>query len=319
VSPEGPLSRHVTAISDRETVRTLLGEIDTANEAALIMWSNDYDPPCAINRDGTDYVAHITKQVSDCPITNQDFEVRVHADGSIESSEIGDPRESGGCVGRRPDRLHSDAASTCRSEIGRFLSRTAHLEGSAVIAFAQLALQLREHDAPRDLVDRAIRAAEDEVRHARDVEALGRSHGARSEPAVVTKGGRRTLLSLAVENAVEGCVRECWGALVAHYQAQHATDEAVRKVWAQIAEDESAHALLSLDLGRWFRTQLSAEECARVEAARETAAEELFEEIAKSGEALPAVGLPDASVAACLLRDLSATVFAPSGTAMSAA
>jgi hypothetical protein len=42
---------------------------------------------------------------------------------------------------------------------------------------------------------------------------------------------------------LEGCVRECWGTLCAHYQAQTATD--VRAVWRDIGGDETEHAQLS--------------------------------------------------------------------------
>jgi hypothetical protein len=44
---------------------------------------------------------------------------------------------------------------------------------------------------------------------------------------------------------LEGCVRECWGTLCAHYQAQTATATDVRAVWRDIGGDETEHAQLS--------------------------------------------------------------------------
>jgi hypothetical protein len=42
--------------------------------------------------------------------------------------------------------------------------------------------------------------------------------------------GARSLESIAIENAVEGCVNETWAALVATLQAAHATDPELRAV-----------------------------------------------------------------------------------------
>ena len=62
---------------------------------------------------------------------------------------------------------------------------------------------------------------------------------------------------IALENTIEGCVREAFGALVATHQAQHATDPELRAMFAAIAKDETEHAALSLDLADWIEPQLS--------------------------------------------------------------
>jgi hypothetical protein len=55
----------------------------------------------------------------------------------------------------------------------------------------------------------------------------------------------RSLEELAVENAVEGCVRETYGALTAIWQARTAKDPSVAAAVRRIARDETRHAALS--------------------------------------------------------------------------
>lgn len=66
----------------------------------------------------------------------------------------------------------------------------------------------------------------------------------------------RPLAALAAENAIEGCARESYGALVAAWQATHAIDDDVRAAYASIARDEARHALLSAAIDDWARTRL---------------------------------------------------------------
>jgi hypothetical protein len=53
------------------------------------------------------------------------------------------------------------------------------------------------------------------------------------------------VLAIATENAVEGCVRETFAALVATWQAEHARDRVVRDAMRRIAADETRHAELA--------------------------------------------------------------------------
>ena len=55
---------------------------------------------------------------------------------------------------------------------------------------------------------------------------------------------------IALENATEGCVRETYGALVAHRQANIATDRSIRCMMQTIATDETNHAGLAWDVKR---------------------------------------------------------------------
>ncbi|WP_233595239.1 MULTISPECIES: hypothetical protein [Corallococcus] len=89
---------------------------------------------------------------------------------------------------------------------------------------------------------------------------IARRFGATPQRPVVTALPLRPLLDVALDNAVEGCVRETYGALVAHYQALHAQDTEVREAMVRIAEDETRHAGLSWDIDQWARSRLSSQE-----------------------------------------------------------
>ena len=70
------------------------------------------------------------------------------------------------------------------------------------------------------------------------VSRLARTFGAEPEPVRITPCRCETFETVAVENAIEGCVRETYGALVSFWQARAAGDPKVREVYARIAEDE---------------------------------------------------------------------------------
>jgi Mn-containing catalase len=82
---------------------------------------------------------------------------------------------------------------------------------------------------------------------------------------------KRNLLELAMENAVEGCVKEAFAAFSALYQSRKARDQELRSALGQIAAEETGHAQLAWDLHAWFLSQLSVEETAAVEEALSTA------------------------------------------------
>lgn len=181
------------------------------------------------------------------------------------------------CTGRRPAGLVASGAEVDAGAdpVGRWLAEAAHLEAASVPAFVQLAKRLSGLGAPASLVDAARSSARDEVEHARVMTAWARAHGV--EPAAVRLRpvGEPGLEALALENAVEGCVRETWGALLAWYQAGHAENPAMRAVLAGIARDETRHAELARSITEWIEPQLSAAARARVRAARDRAVAEL--------------------------------------------
>ena len=209
--------------------------------------------------------------------------------------------ECGGfCTGRRPEGLGPCAA---RGEaIGRWLARDAVLEAASVEAFRTLRAELRAHRAPTRLLNAASRAKRDEVRHARTTRALARRYGGASARPTIAAPRPRSLEAIATENAIEGCVRETFGALLAMHRATHADDAVMRAEMRRIARDETRHAALAWAIARWVRPRLDAEARARVDEAQRRAVDALRTEIEiVDPEIARATGTPDRDRALALL------------------
>jgi hypothetical protein len=186
-----------------------------------------------------------------------------------------------------------------------YLAQSARLEAASVEAFRVLRRELHEHGAPRKLLRAASRAKRDEVRHARATRALARTWGGDAPAPILAVPAQRTLEAFATENAVEGCVRETYGALVATFQAHAARDRNVRATMKRIARDETRHALLAWNVAQWLAPKLSKAQRQRVALAREAA----VQEIARAFDAtVPSwageVGLPRREQALALLSQL---------------
>jgi hypothetical protein len=222
-------------------------------------------------------------------------------------------------IGRRPAGLELPAPAR-GLRLGAAFADAAHLEAASVEAFRALAAELGAHGAPADLLERAERAAVDEVRHADVTTELARRFGAEpggwSAPPRVARAPRRSLEALALENAVEGQVRETFGALVGLWQAAHARDPEVRAALASIAEDEARHGALSWSIAEWARTQLDEAACARVDGAMREALATLASELAREPdeELVLQAGLPRAAEALRLVDALDLLLWnAPAG------
>jgi len=175
-----------------------------------------------------------------------------------------------GCaVGRRPAGLGQPVFCDTRAA-GSYFAEIAQLEAASVTAFRILRDELRLLGAPKKLVRAAARAARDEIRHARATGALARRFGAQPRVPVIAATQPRSLEAIAIENAVEGCVRETYGALLATRQAKLATDPVVRAAMVRIARDETRHASLSWRVAGWLETRL--DEAAKRNVARATQA-----------------------------------------------
>ncbi|MGH7330204.1 MAG: ferritin-like domain-containing protein, partial [Polyangiaceae bacterium] len=187
-------------------------------------------------------------------------------------------------TGRRPDGLRgrrpSRRKSVARDRIGEYFERATHLEDASVHAFRILHEELVAHEAPKDLIFAAKRAQADEVRHARVTRKLARVHGGSPERARVETRPIRSLEEIAIENAVEGCIRETYGALVAMWQANAAADPSIARAMEEIATDETRHAALSWSIASWIDARLDAAARSRVAAKRRRAVDELRREIA---------------------------------------
>ncbi len=215
------------------------------------------------------------------------------------------------CVaGRRPEGF---LASPCAgADVGAYLAASAELEAASVFAFQRLADELAHHGAPSALARRAHRAARDEVRHTKTTLALAARHGRTPQLPSSAPMVLRGRLEVAVENAVEGCVRETYGALVAHVQAERAADETVRAAMRAIANDETDHAALSWAIASWLEAQLDADARAQVRSAFEAAIDALATAAAVDPprELQEELGLPSAPEAAALVDGLRELLWA---------
>jgi hypothetical protein len=211
-------------------------------------------------------------------------------------------------TGRRPHDFVPRHADRTRGDIGEHFAQVAHLEAESVGAFRILRDDLAAHGAPARLVRAAGRAARDEIRHARATNALARRYGVSAE-ARPRKAQRpaRSLELIALENAVEGCVRETYGALVATWQAREASDPEVRAAMKRIARDETRHAELSWEIAKWARGRLDTRARTRVDAAMRDAARGLAVDARAPTPAsvARAIGAPPPDVATALVEALA--------------
>jgi hypothetical protein len=220
------------------------------------------------------------------------------------------PGSCSGASGRRPEGLATEAIYAPHVVAG-FLAETAYLEAASVEAFERLARELKAHGAPSRLWVAAKRAARDEVRHARVMKALAEREGARVPECRVGARRVRSLVEIAVENAVEGCVRETLGAAVAMIQAERAADPKVRSAMKRIARDETRHAELSWAVATWLEPQLDAAARRRVRKARANAVASLMSDAAREPDAslVERLGVPAASRARAVLAELKTTLW----------
>ena len=180
-------------------------------------------------------------------------------------------------LGRRPEGLVEDDATEYDGSLGAFFARCAELEAASVPAFARLASELAAWSAPPPLVRAAERSALEELRHAEQMSALASRFGRSPNAVTVRPPNARSLRDLAEENAVEGCVHESFGALLALWQSRTSTDPVVRDALTSIARDETRHAALSKRVDHWAQAQLSPEERRHIDAARARAVDALCE------------------------------------------
>jgi rubrerythrin len=311
----------VRASRTPDELRGALGAIDTADEAWLMARLGGYAVKCdssqpgivpSATKDSDGYVLEGIQDTGQCgPVVR--MKVRVTRGGQVSVIETVELASPPCAIGRRPDGLTSDATRVDReaSSVGDFFARAALLEDASVYAFMKMAEELLHHGAPASLADKARRSAADERRHTRVTRRLARKYGARPEAAVVEPRPVRDLTEIARENAVEGCVRETYGALLAAYQARAAGDPEVRAALAQIAEDEARHAELSWEVHAWALARMSRDERAEIDAAMRSAISELTRELEAEPDASLArdAGIPTARDASALMRELARAVW----------
>ena len=214
-------------------------------------------------------------------------------------------------TGRRPPGLARTRRPRAGDAVGDFFAGASHLEAASVLAFEILGDELRRLGAPAELVRAAGRSARDEIRHARMTARIARRRGAEPVEARVKRRRARLPVAIAVENAVEGCVRETFGALVAAWQAAHAADREIARTMARIAADETRHAALAWAIAGWLEPRLGKAAKRTVLAARRRAVESLRRELRTpvDAELAAQAGLPTAACAAQMLEGLRSALW----------
>lgn len=128
-------------------------------------------------------------------------------------------------------------------------------EHTSIAAFERLALALQALGAPRSLIDGALMAARQETDHAAQCFALASAFAGRTlvpGPLSIADAPTPTLVTLAVEALVDGCVGEGTGAREAQMlAAEGLTHESLQTTLAVIARDEAEHEALSWDVLTW--------------------------------------------------------------------
>ena len=212
--------------------------------------------------------------------------------------------------GRKLEGLVDDGGGNAAS-LAATLARAAWLEAASIHAFRRLARELRAHGAPDELVVAARACARDEARHARTMARLARAHGATIDRVRVDDVGVRDLESIARENAVEGCVGETYGALLAIWQSDNARDPSVSAAMREIAPDEMRHAALAWAIAAWADAHLSSDARARVRDARDEAVAKIATEAKHepNDDVAFATGAPRAAAASRLVERMRAEIW----------
>ncbi len=240
-----------------------------------------------------------------CQVDSSDAGGDADLEGGVRVQCIYETSTCSQPAGRRPAG-HRERVGRGSTPLGAYFASIAALEAASVGAFEELARELAAHGAPKRLVARARRAARDEVRHAALVGELARRHGG-AVKLPVARGPRppRTLVALARANAVEGCVRETFGALLALHQAEFAPSADVRAAMTTIARDESAHAILAHDVHRWLVRRLDPKALRSVRAAARRARRRIE---ASPPAPVAGSGLPERAAAGALAVALHAAL-----------
>jgi hypothetical protein len=179
------------------------------------------------------------------------------------------------CLGRLTEGF---VTPNYASNLGDRFAAMAYLEAVSVHAFDRLERELHAHGASAAMLRDARRARRDEQRHTAMMTRLARRHGGEARlPNAPQASPTRSLFEIALENAVEGCVRETYGAVVGLIEGETSSEASFRKVMRAVATDECRHAELAWAVHAWAMPQLSEVEARRVQAAMRVAIAEIAE------------------------------------------
>ncbi len=331
-------------VFNKEQLTALAGVVDSKQDAAAVLWLNGWsrqvacsslqaqksgfsapsikvDLLCPSMRRGFGLEVEAISQPPEAYEKQGNYRLFVDAHGALKVTYLGGAPQPGGAgfgvaCGRRPTGMQfgpalagaelADAGpQSAAYEVGTYLAEGAQLEAAAVVAFELLASELAAHGAPASLVQRCRKAAEDERRHTALMTAAARRFGI--EPALPAPLQRPlpSLLELARENTIEGCVRETWGALSAEFQARAAADPQLADMYRSIAPDELAHAQLAWDIQQWLVAQTGASQHLG-DVAAEARSLLLAEQQQPSAAVASLTGAPQLALARQLIQELAA-------------
>jgi hypothetical protein len=143
-----------------------------------------------------------------------------------------------------------------RALLAEHYAAEASYEHASIASFARVSLSLLAAGAPAELLERAHRAALDEVAHARTMYTMASAcRGAAVGPGGLDLTGMaaapQSIADIAEEAFVEGCVGEVTAALVLREEAAMALGDAIRTALERMATDEEAHAELAWRTVAW--------------------------------------------------------------------
>jgi hypothetical protein len=195
--------------------------------------------------------------------------------------------------------------------VGDYFVRAAYLDAASAVAFGQLAYELEVYGAPNRLVERCANARAAEIRHARSLGRLAEAYGARPVTPPTSMTPARSLVDIALDNIVEGCVRQTFGAAAARVRARSATDPRIQRAMEGISRDESAHAALAFDIAMWLQAEIDPVEGAWVEDAMRHAVVALTDELSVDVDDVlcTRVGLPSRADALAMWSRLSKLIW----------
>lgn len=288
-------------------VNALFGSIDSPADALFLARTQDYTPDCSslVFTPQSTWQMTASFLVSDCEWTEEVRQVEVSMTGETTVIEVLDVISDGACAGRLPDGIAA-VGTVCGDAVARHLAHLAWLEGAAVIAFQRLAVDLERLGAPRELVNSALAAADDEVDHASRMGALAATYGVSVPQVEVAPPAERSLFDVALENAVEGCVRETYGVVDALFRSKQAPNAEIRDLFAHIAADETRHSALSWDIAEWAKQHLCEAEVGAIKTATEAAHQELLSQLQndRPDAVQKQLGAPSANVAVAMADTL---------------
>lgn len=263
--------RILARLSSRKNLVRAMGPIDTPQKALAALVLEGLTPAAEkgvpVRSVSGGFEVKLTIWEGECPLIEVESLYGVDAEGRVKYLEELRRSRLGLCAGRLPSRvLALDVRRP--SGLGEFFAQMGRLEALSVLAFEELAGQLTDWAAPPALIRKARRARLDEVRHAAVANGLAYRLGSSPIPIREAKLLPRTAFEVACHNAIEGCISETFGALLGLVQARTAEHLGVRRVMANIANDEVRHAQLAWEVARWLEPKLGRTERAEVAASR---------------------------------------------------